>query len=139
MCSRRLRTSSARLPERVRIRLPASFPCASYNLAITNRELQNSLRKPQNPILQNLPCCELLALEARKKGKKAKKRNLEERKKESIHSLGRESWQQQQQELWSRQSYWRFCVRGGDNGPLLAWICVEVVVVGILEQIAADW
>jgi hypothetical protein len=108
-----------------------------YNCAITNRELQNSLRTPQNPILHKLSCCEVLALEARKKGKKAKKRNLEER----IHTPWRESWQQQQ-ELWSGQSYWRFRVHGGDNGrppPLLAWICVEVVVVGTLEQTSADW
>jgi hypothetical protein len=91
-----------------------------YNFAITNRELQNSLWKPQNPILQKLSCCELLALEARKKGKKAKKGSLEERKNPYI-PWG-ESWQQQQ-ELWSRQSYWRFRVHGGDNGrppPLLA-------------------
>jgi hypothetical protein len=74
-----------------------------YNFAITNRELQNSLWKPRNPILQKLSCCELLALEARKKGKKAKKEsihskakkgNLEERKNPYIpwgESLGSSS------------------------------------------------
>jgi hypothetical protein len=60
-----------------------------YNFAITNRELQNSLWKPQNPILQKLSCCELLALQARKKGRKAKKGSLE--KKERIHTFPGES------------------------------------------------